>query len=125
VAVTYAYEAGSGERCIYAGQGSFDQPGEEDVASGTEVLVREDATVYLYVRVVARGGTVRDAERDAEAVGRALVAQIRKQAYTLLGVDSAGTHPYVRVTGGQASFTQDDDQATAILGYRITTSSYV
>lgn len=119
VQVLYAYEGTVSDRCIYAGGGSYDQPGDADAYDGTDVLVAESDTVSLYIRVVGHGLTVRETEAQAEAIGDQLAAAVRGDPAL------AGVNTTTRVAGGTGDFAPTDDGPIVVIACRLNTSAYL
>lgn len=120
IQVAYAYPGTIDTECIYGGGVRFEQ--RDVVAEAPGVMVAEDATVSVYIRVTQTPpGDVRDTDIRAAQIG-ATIAQLLRQEPQL-----AGGNAVVSIARGQGDYTQTDDETISILAYQIrvtTTFSY-
>jgi len=123
VQVAYAYPGATAKaECVYGGGVTFDQPGEDDMVDGKQVLVKEDAQVSVHIRIVQSPPSadgIRDTDERAEAIGDAIGEALAANPHL------AGGHSVTRILGGQGDYAPTDTQAVSILSYRISVESYL
>jgi hypothetical protein len=124
--VTYAFRPGrQSSRHIYFGGVRTNQA--DDASAGqNDTLVREAATVTMYIRVVLSAGAVpgdqdpvEEAERMAEEAGDAFGAWLGPNR----DFAGQGTHAALGFVFGD--YSETDTEVAAVLAYAVTVTGYV
>lgn len=116
--VKYAYRGQVGPQCVYGG--GWRMEGEDAVAEGPGVLVRELVTVSLYVRILKRPAVdVEDTDVIADGVATAIGTVFK--ANPKLG----GPLTVVGIGGGQGDYSTTDDETISIHAYQVRIQSFV
>ena len=114
VDVAYSWQAlTTNNRCVYGSWVSFDQ--ESVVAEGPGQLMREDATVNLYVRAVDNPPT--DVETTDAAVND-IVAGIG--AVLKANPQVGAGYSWTAIRSGNGDYSETDTETTSVMVLRIT-----
>lgn len=115
VQVAYAWPADASLECIYGGGIRFDH--EDAVAEFPGTLVRELASVSIYVRVVKRPACpVEDADERAAEIGAAIGAILRANP------NLPGGSTWFGIGRGQGDYSRTPDETVSVLGYEVRTA---
>lgn len=117
--VEYAYPGNNIElECIYGGGIRFEQ--RDAVAESPGVLVAEEVTVSLYIRVVSRPPCpVQDTDTRAAEIGAQLATLLRTEPQL------AGGNAVIGIARGQGDYHQTDDETMSILAYQIRVNTHL
>lgn len=121
--VSYAWPGATGELVqVFGGLVQFTQPGDEDLADGDDVLVKETATVSLHIRAVVSpppAGGVAQVEELIEQIGDEIADEIARNRHM------AGGHSFLRILDGLADEEPIDGGTAARLTLHLAVDSYL
>ncbi len=118
VDVDYAFNGNVGLRSIYAG--GWRMTAQDAVAEGPGLLVAEQVTVSLYVRVVARPATdVEETDAEADRIETVIGRIFRHEpqlagGFTVLGIPS-----------GQGDYSRTDDETVSVHALQVRVESHL
>lgn len=117
--VTYAYPGGDIDlECVYGGGIRFEQ--RDAVAEAPGVLVAEEVSVTLYIRVVSRPpGPVEDTDTRAAEIGTQIATLLRTEPHL------AGGNAVIGIARGQGDYQQTDDETMSVLAYQIRVNTHL
>jgi hypothetical protein len=110
--VAYGFPNAPDLECLYGGGVRFEQ--RDAVAEAPGIMVTEEASIGVYIRVAIRpAGDVRTTDTRAAAIGAQLGVLLRAEPRL------AGGNTIIGIASGAGDYSQTDDETVSILAYQV------